>query len=114
MRIIILFLFGYFLSACCDERVSPACDTSDPTQLPWLREKITEIESNDLGKYMGVMQADYFGKTVFYITNCCPFCLSTPPAVYDCEGNELFQLSGARQVTNAHYIWTPSDFECSR
>ena len=104
----------FCLSACCDhENVIPVCDVSEPTtQLPWLRERIESIQASSIRKYMYVVQAEYEGKAVFFISNCCPFCLSMPPTVYDCEGNELFQLSDARQVTNAKVIWKPIDFPC--
>lgn len=116
MRIWAVVYLSMFLTAstCCEhETIIPVCDVSEPTtQLVWLKEKIEAIQTSSIRKYMYVVQAEYEGKPVFYISNCCPFCLSTPPTVYDCEGNELFQLSGARQVTNTRVIWKPIDFPC--
>ena len=115
LRASAFLVLALYVTGCCDHEIRvPSCDVGEPTtQLPWLKEKIEDIEVSSIRQYTYVMQAEYQGKTVFYISNCCPFCLSAPPAVYDCEGNELFQLTGAGQVSNERLVWKPSDFQCT-
>lgn len=122
-KLLILFVFG--IAACEDhdsdvskrnEIIINTCGVSDPTQeLPWLKERITEIEqsSNDLGKYFYFVQGTYKNQTVFMGLDCCPTC-DTVWTVSDCEGNLLFYMhdSEANDIKDKHVIWRAQDSPC--
>jgi len=92
----VAFLF-IFMAFSCDKEDkivgSNTCSVINPAQdLPWLRDKIAEITSQDPAyNYSYIQQADYQGQTVFIFGNCCPNCNTTVP-VYNCQGEFICTL----------------------
>lgn len=118
MRKLFIFLFFITLSFSCNESDGPGiCGVENPAEnLPWLKQKIQEIESNSLSKYSYIQEAEYKGKTVFLFNSCCPFC-SFVVTLVDCQGNDLGYLNqedGIRSedLKAIQVIWTPEDSEC--
>jgi hypothetical protein len=115
MRSLFFFvLLSLSFCACSDDDkiVLPVCEFDDPAEdLPWLKEEIEGFDEYDLGKYFYVMQGEYNGGIVFTIDNCCPFCNTTPPQVFDCNG-VVVDLK-TTDISNWTTVWQADDSQCT-
>ena len=97
-----------------------ACAVANPLQdLPWLKARIADYEQNLFGvsQYYFITQAEYEGETVFFMGNCCPVCLTAPPAVLNCKGDEVFTMGQDvgkdNSIKNKKIIWKGPNFACN-
>lgn len=109
-KIALLLLIA--VSACKYNEVPKfACDVSDPANnLPWLKERIHEIEQSSLRQYFRVEKVEYDGEIGFYVSSCCPLC-STVPLFYKCSGDSILITDPSKLVVKG-VIWQPSDYSC--
>mgnify|MGYP005748228407 CR=1 FL=1 len=113
----ILFLSLIFFS--CEKAEGPvSCGVENPSQnLPWLAERIENIEASSFPEYFYIVEARYNGETVFLFENCCPFCNSVVP-VYNCNGDLLGYLSEQNgidpsKISFVQIAWKPSNSSCN-
>lgn len=109
---LMFFVLMIAIVSCQDDDGAKACDVDNPvTDLPWLKDKVTELENSELSrKYFYVVQADYEGQTVFYVNSCCPMCLIVIQ-YYNCSG-EIIESVDPDKVRNSTTIWTAEANEC--
>lgn len=115
-----LFAFLICLNFSCSEDSEPieACATDNVLEdLPWLVERIEELEKSDFGQeYSFISKGTYQSQTVFIFQNCCPNCNSVF-TVQDCSGNSLgtFGTGGIQtsEVTDMTVIWKSSKNSCN-
>ncbi len=91
------------------------CDVKDAAvDLPWLKERIKDIESSSLKEYFYISRATYKGKTVIIQGNCCPMCNTVIP-VTNCAGELLFYADDtkSKDLKNITVIWRPEPFACT-
>ncbi len=107
--ITILLVFIVFSVSCREKE-----DLIPFQHLPWLMEQIEVLEKSDLSPYFYLVQAKYQGETVYYFGNCCPFCNSAPPDVYDEAGNfvgNILSLDSDKLVDHEK-IWKSENHQC--
>jgi hypothetical protein len=99
--------------SCKDKDEPEVCDVDDPVNdLPWLKDRAAEIQNSEFSaKYFYIVQAEYDGRIVFYVNNCCPMC-DTLITYRDCSGTQLESVDVTR-VKNSKRIWTPKELECT-
>lgn len=112
----LLPIFAVFIISisCCDDDERPlACGAEDPVdEFTWLRAIVEDLEQSTIKEYFYVVQAEFKGNTVFYVNNCCPFCMTV--IIYrDCNGNAL-ELANAdvASLKDEKIIWKPDNFAC--
>ena len=101
----------------CEDQQNFACNVEDPaTNLPWLAEKIEELEASSTGNFEYVTKGRYGALTIFIMKNCCPNCLSIY-LVYNCNGEEIGYLGDGSidpdAVTNEEVVWKHEDSPCN-
>ncbi|MDX5339730.1 MAG: hypothetical protein LPK25_11925 [Cyclobacteriaceae bacterium] len=119
MKNLLPFLFLSLVIFSCKESEGPeSCGVENPAQnLPWLAERIEEIEASSFSEYFYVTEARYKGNTVFLMENCCPFC-SSVVTVFNCSGENIGYLSEQNgidpaEITQVRIAWKPSNSSCN-
>lgn len=98
-----------------DEVLLIACDFSNPIEdVEWLKNRIDELEQTGNGEFY-ISQADYSGKTIFIVANCCMACNTVIP-VYYCDGEYVGEIGNNNLpfslLDEATIIWEPENFKC--
>jgi hypothetical protein len=108
----IALLLLIIVSACeYDDVPKTNCGVKDPANdLPWLKDKIDELERSSLHPYFRVEQVEYNGETGFYVSDCCPFC-DTFPIFYKCSGEAVTNIDTSKLVRKG-IIWKAADYAC--
>jgi hypothetical protein len=101
------------ISACqYNDLPTNTCDVRDPaSDLPWLKEKIQEIQQTSIHQYFRVEQVEYNGEIGFYINSCCPLC-DIQPIFYKCSGEAVINIDISKLIRKG-IIWQPLDFSCA-
>jgi hypothetical protein len=116
------FLFLIMFTFSCQEEVAsgPACEVENPVRdLGWLADIAKELDNSGLRDVFYISQAQYKSKPVFAVQNCCAFCNTSPPPVYDCEGKQIgFIGSGKGDIDpdileNSIIVWKTEGFTCA-
>ena len=121
--IYLLAFLGLLAFSCSDDQ-DPSCDVESAIDMTWLAELIEEEEKHLIGQdysflYTGIYKQSAMKsqRRVFIFGNCCPGCLMTPPAVYDCSGEVLGKLGTDgiewEEITDSEVIWKSSNNSCS-
>lgn len=123
-KLLTLIVLGMLLLSCQDQEeenlpLAQTCNVSSPeNDLPWLVEKIDELETGSLSQYFYVTQTELEGETLFIIGNCCPNCFAIAP-VYNCAGEELGAVGSAEGsgfpselLLEGEVIWKAEDNAC--
>jgi hypothetical protein len=110
---IILSTLCFLIS--CHEEKDPGSVENPVKELPWLVDRIQELENSELGQYFYFTQAKYGNETVFILGNCCPMCDSNIP-VYNCSGEQIGIVYGDIPETildNDILIWKSTNSTCT-
>lgn len=119
-KVISGLLISMLLLACSGKGSSTkaACGVDNPIEdLAWLKTYTQQVDasSEELSRYLSVVQGTYNGETVFIFDNCCPIC-SVVISVYDCEGKSIGLLNDTinlSEIKDTQIIYKPDDFTCS-
>jgi len=113
------FAFLGLLAFSCSDDPDPikACDVDNVLDMPWLAERIEELESSEFSRtYSSISMGTYNSQTVFISGNCCPNCNSVI-TVSDCSGNNLGIIGqddiSADEITDRKVIWKSSENSCN-
>ena len=115
---IYLFAFVGLLAFSCSDDSDPirACNVDNVLELPWLQERIAEIESTQFGReYSYISMGTYESPIVFVLGNCCSFCNTVVP-ILDCGGNALGTLGSGidfNEIMDRKVIWKSSANLCN-
>ncbi len=113
-------LLGIFLMigsiSCVSDDMPVACEVSAAEDLPWLAEKIRQIDdaASDFDRqYAYVNLGWYKSQRVVIFRNCCPFCNYIPQA-YTCDGALLSDIewTGDNAPTGEELWWAHEDSTC--
>ena len=111
MKKLSLFLLMVISSCQYDDVPKTTCGVRDPANdLPWLKEKIHELETSSLHPFYRVEQVEYNGEVGFYVRDCCPNC-NTVPLFYKCSGDFVADIDVSKLVQKG-IIWQPADYSC--
>lgn len=121
LRPLAVLMFSAVVFACgsdddskstCDDGSDPVCNVCNPTEnLPWLRDKIAELESSEQGNQVTIYWGTYENQPVFVQGSCCNACLWTP-IVWTCDGEQLDASIAMSGITKPTWIWYGKD--CQR
>ncbi len=116
----LIFLIATSFSCQEDALSGPACEVENPVRdLGWLADIAKELDNSGLRDVFYISQAQYKSKSVFVVQNCCAFCSTSPPPVYDCEGKQIgFIGSGKGDIDpdileNSIIVWKTEGFSCA-
>ena len=113
-----LFAFLGMLNFSCSDDSDPirACEVGNVLELPWVQERIAEIESTEFGReYSYISMGTYKSQTVFVLGNCCSFCNTVVP-ILDCDGNTLVTLGSGidfNEIIDRKMVWKSSANLCN-
>ncbi|MEI9917983.1 MAG: hypothetical protein WDO14_04185 [Bacteroidota bacterium] len=108
-KIVLVILIA--LSACQHDEPKTNCDVDDPiNNVPWLKQKVQEIESSQSRQAYTVYKVKYNGETGFYISFCCAAC-NMIVLFYHCDGTST-PVSDFSQMETIATLWKPEDYKC--
>ncbi len=119
LSLILLFLSFY---ACQDNELNSEVNTcsgfDDPIkEISWLKQIAANIEMDTsfTKRYLSISQASFNSRTVFFLRNCCPNCVTEPEPIYSCEQQVLGRLGVEimyNDLKDQEIIYRPDNFEC--
>lgn len=109
---IFAFLIVVVLSCKDNDKGPLVCNTENPLELPWMKEKITAIKQGSHESESYIQQIDQNGVYYFYFNTCCATC-DPPNWYYDCAGNQVtLAQEYVLTKTTVKIIWQGDNFKC--
>ena len=118
MRSGLLLLLLVFTALACqeDDKIQRSCNVENPVEeLEWLREELDSYQTETTYSDTFVYKATYNGRTVFYISICCPACDVMAPEIRTCDGESLGRLGveiDSEHLENPTVVWRTNNGVC--